>query len=481
LRLFLEQRKCRTFLPEWRSRGETYDSSRNQPADSAHCVDELPDHSGDDSRLDSGRRGGRGSGKARRDDLQSWYGAGRDHARRADRPCRSTRARTRLCRGQRPDKYSHPPVLDLSAWELGASARQHAVSVGVRARDRGHDGAGPVSGFLPHLRDRGLSGSDSVEPGIAGADGGCVRGDLRGDGGIPAAVSKCSREDVLLHHSGGRASVDRADLLVPVAALRGNRDVRTDGVGVFPRCRRLGSRRWICDRAFADQVLYFARSGGCTVTERLTSYTVARAPSVHHSDDFPVLSDSERSVRLIPRDEQFYELFTQLAERLSLAARLLHQLFREPERHSFHVQAIKTAEHEADEITREIIDRLDRTFITPFDREDIHELASALDEVVDLLDGAARRVEIFRITTVHQAAVRGMKDPKVVGLKAQELKKLEEEGDAIYHESMGALFDGALDAIEVIKWKELYDKVEDALDQAEDVANVLQSIALKNG
>lgn len=204
------------------------------------------------------------------------------------------------------------------------------------------------------------------------------------------------------------------------------------------------------------------------------------------------------SVRLIPRDEQFYELFTQLAERLSLAARLLNQLFREPERRAEHVQAIKVAEHEADEITREIIDRLDRTFITPFDREDIHELASALDEVVDLLDGAARRVEIFRITTVHQAAVtlsdvmvraatqvehavRNMKDPKIVGIKAQELKKLEEEGDAIYHESMGALFDGGLDAIEVIKWKELYDKVEDALDQAEDVTNVLQSIALKNG
>ncbi len=203
-------------------------------------------------------------------------------------------------------------------------------------------------------------------------------------------------------------------------------------------------------------------------------------------------------MRLIPRDEQFYDLFTQLAERLSLAARLLHQLFREPERHSEHVQAIKVAEHEADEITREIIDRLDRTFITPFDREDIHQLASALDEVVDLLDGAARRVEIFRITTVHEAAVtlsevmvraaaqvedavRHMKDPKIVNLKAQELKRLEEEGDAIYHESMGALFDGALDAIEVIKWKELYDKVEDALDQAEDVANVLQSIALKNG
>ena len=203
-------------------------------------------------------------------------------------------------------------------------------------------------------------------------------------------------------------------------------------------------------------------------------------------------------MRLIPRDEQFYELFTQLAGCLSLAARLLNQLFREPERHADHVCAIKVAEHEADEITREIIERLNRTFITPFDREDIHQLASALDEVVDLLDGAARRVEIFRITTVREAAVtlsdvmvraaeqvedavRHMKDPRIVNVKAQELKRLEEEGDAIYHESMGALFDGELDAIEVIKWKELYDKIEDALDQAEDVTNVLQSIALKNG
>jgi predicted phosphate transport protein (TIGR00153 family) len=202
-------------------------------------------------------------------------------------------------------------------------------------------------------------------------------------------------------------------------------------------------------------------------------------------------------VRLIPRDEQYYSLFTQLAERLTLAAKLLNQLFREPERRAQHVQAIKDAEHQADEITHEIINRLDRTFITPFDREDIHALASALDEVVDLLDGAARRFEIFQIESVQPAAVqlsevvvraaaqvesavRDMKDGKIVSAKAQELKKLEEEGDAIYHQSMGALFASGGDALTIIKWKELYDKVEDALDQAEDVTNVLQSIALKN-
>ena len=116
---------------------------------------------------------------------------------------------------------------------------------------------------------------------------------------------------------------------------------------------------------------------------------------------------------------------------------------------------------------------------------------------MDLIDGAARRVEIFGITEVHQpavvlsevvvraageveAAVRNMKDARTVNAKARELKKLEEEGDAIYHESMGALFASDADALTVIKWKELYDKIEDALDQAEDVTNVLQSIALKN-
>ena len=202
-------------------------------------------------------------------------------------------------------------------------------------------------------------------------------------------------------------------------------------------------------------------------------------------------------MRLIPRDEQFYDLFTQLAELLTRSAQLLLQLFQEPQHRAQHVAAIKSAEHEADGLTHEIIDRLDRTFITPFDREDIHQLASKLDDVVDLLDGAARRVDIFKIQEVHrpavvlsevvvraatqvEAAVRHMKDGRLVNAKARELKKLEEEGDALYHDAMGALFTPGADPIAVIKWKELYDNIEDALDHCEDVANVLQSIALKN-
>ncbi|MBA2686828.1 MAG: DUF47 domain-containing protein [Gemmatimonadaceae bacterium] len=202
-------------------------------------------------------------------------------------------------------------------------------------------------------------------------------------------------------------------------------------------------------------------------------------------------------MRIIPRDEQFYDLFSQVANRMSSAASLLHQLFMNPAQLDAHVSSIKVLEHEADDLTHEIIDRIDRTFVTPFDREDIHELASHLDEVVDLIDGAARRAQIFQISVARDAgtqladvlfratqrveeAVKGMKDPKIVNKGSRELKTLEEEGDAIYHEAMGALFTDKLDALEVIKWKELYDKLEDAVDQCEDVGNVLQSISLKN-
>ncbi|MEO7823701.1 MAG: DUF47 family protein, partial [Gemmatimonadaceae bacterium] len=158
---------------------------------------------------------------------------------------------------------------------------------------------------------------------------------------------------------------------------------------------------------------------------------------------------------------------------------------------------IKNLEHEADNLTREIIDRIDRTFVTPFDREDIHLLASHLDEVIDLIDGTARRATIFRIEKTRPAAVvlaevlcraakcvevgvRDMKIPKRVSEVTHDLKVLEEEGDAVYHEAMGDLFAEGGDTLEVVKWKDLYDKIEDALDQCEDVGNVLQSIALKN-
>ena len=202
-------------------------------------------------------------------------------------------------------------------------------------------------------------------------------------------------------------------------------------------------------------------------------------------------------MRILPRDEKFYDMFTGLAKRLTASATLLHEMFVNPAQLEAKVAQIKDLEHQADNLTHDIIDRIDRTFVTPFDREDIHALASELDDVIDLIDGTARRATIFRIQQTRPAAVvlaevlaraattveegvADMKNAKHVYAVSEKLKVLEEEGDAVYHDAMGALFREGGDALEVIKWKDLYDKIEDALDQCEDVGNVLQSIALKN-
>jgi predicted phosphate transport protein (TIGR00153 family) len=204
-------------------------------------------------------------------------------------------------------------------------------------------------------------------------------------------------------------------------------------------------------------------------------------------------------VRLLPRDEEFFDLFVQVADRNKEAAQLLRDLFDvAPERRTPIVERIKRLEHEADQVTHEVVNRLDRTFITPLDREDIHQLASDLDDVMDVMDGTARRAQIFhlgvapagvrqlteviqRMVTVLAEGVGRLKKGDDVMKYCVEAKKLEEEGDAIYHEVLGQLFEREKDALEVIKWKEIYDNLERTLDEAEDVANVLESITLKHG
>jgi len=203
-------------------------------------------------------------------------------------------------------------------------------------------------------------------------------------------------------------------------------------------------------------------------------------------------------VRLLPREEEFFDLFTEVANRNKEAVEHLRKLFESPpDRRIPHIEAIKRLEHEADQVTHEVVNRLDRTFITPLDREDIHQLSSDLDDVMDAMDGTARRAQIFglgpspqgvlRITEVLQRmmaaiaeAVSRLKKGDDVMRYCIEAKQLEEEGDAIYHESLGHLFAKEKDAIELIKWKEIYDNLERTLDQAEDVANVVESITIKH-
>ena len=201
--------------------------------------------------------------------------------------------------------------------------------------------------------------------------------------------------------------------------------------------------------------------------------------------------------RLLPRDDQFFLLFDQLAGHLATTAKRLDTLFGDAPHVSEHVKAIKDIEHKADLLTATVNQRIDKSFITPIDREDIHTLASRLDDVIDLLDGAARRFEMLHITQVLppakqltgvlmraaneiQAAVSEMRQPPAVNQHVALIKHLEEEGDAIYHEAVGALFSGDPNPLEVMKWKEMYDTLERAIDSCMGVAQVLQSISLKN-
>lgn len=206
-------------------------------------------------------------------------------------------------------------------------------------------------------------------------------------------------------------------------------------------------------------------------------------------------------MRFIPRDEQFFDMFAQLARRITRSAELLRELFQHPERLREAEAAIKVVEHEADELVLTVNKKIDTSFVTPLDREDIHLLANRLDNVVDLIDGTARRAAMYRITEARPPAlaltdvlvragqqieqqVRDIRKSALVTQHGRRIKQLEEEGDALYHEAVGALFagDGGAppDPLTVIKWKELYDKLEEAMDECEDVSNTLESIALKN-
>jgi uncharacterized protein Yka (UPF0111/DUF47 family) len=205
----------------------------------------------------------------------------------------------------------------------------------------------------------------------------------------------------------------------------------------------------------------------------------------------------KRDVPLIPRDEGFFKLFNQLAAKMKQAAELLRSMFAAPERITHFVAEIKKVEHEADAVIAEIMMRLDRSFITPLDREDIYRLAQELDTVVDLIDGTARRAVMFHLRESRPHAVRlaGMlqqavdeleqsvthvKDRRSVAQHTLAIKKYEEAGDSAYSEAIGELFEGSPDAIDVIKWKEVYDTLEDALDRCQTASIVLESISLKH-
>ncbi len=202
-------------------------------------------------------------------------------------------------------------------------------------------------------------------------------------------------------------------------------------------------------------------------------------------------------LRLFPREESFFGLFNLAAENILQAARMLRDLvddFRDVEPKA---EAIKAVEDRGDEITHEIIDRLNRTFVTPFDREDIYELAKQLDNVLDWIEAAAARMAVYRIArptreaqelahiilNVCEAlveAIGNLRRLERLDGPVREINRLENLADHVQRDAVAALFASSASAIDVVKWKEIYDTLEEATDQAEDAANVLDSIHTKN-
>ncbi|MGH7213946.1 MAG: DUF47 domain-containing protein [Tepidisphaeraceae bacterium] len=205
---------------------------------------------------------------------------------------------------------------------------------------------------------------------------------------------------------------------------------------------------------------------------------------------------------LLPKDTVFFDLFEQLARHAVSSAEHLRKLARNfPEHGDIEIQHIRDEEHAADDLAHQALDRLDRTFITPFDREDIHTLVGELDDIVDAVDSLAKRLKLYHVKTMEatfqkqtdvlvQAAVavsdavnRLRRSRKLSELSERliEIHRLESLGDDNHHAAISELFGDDADPMKALRWKELYDLIEGAIDGCEDVGNTLERIVLKNG
>ncbi len=201
-------------------------------------------------------------------------------------------------------------------------------------------------------------------------------------------------------------------------------------------------------------------------------------------------------MQLIPRDQKFYEMFREQAENIHEAAQKLVALLDNFEDVEKRVTEIKFIEHRGDQLVHSLILKLNQTFITPFDREDIHALGSALDDVLDLVDGAAGRLVTYKVTAISPGArqlagvilhgteillqaVSELSKPVNILEYCQQLRQLEEDADHIKGECVARLFENSVDPIEVIKWKEIYEVLEATTDKVQDASDVLEIIIMK--
>jgi uncharacterized protein Yka (UPF0111/DUF47 family) len=198
-----------------------------------------------------------------------------------------------------------------------------------------------------------------------------------------------------------------------------------------------------------------------------------------------------------PRDRIYFELFEEAGQNVLAAADLLDRMLANYPDSKDLAGEIRDREHEGDRITHDIIDRLNHTFVTPIDREDILSLASALDDIVDFTEEVSDYLGLYKIEAPMDQAIRladvlhaacrqiAAAIPRLRGFRdisnhTVEINRLENEGDRITREAVASLFDGGIDPMVVIRWKDLFERLEEAIDATERVANILEGIVIKN-
>ena len=200
---------------------------------------------------------------------------------------------------------------------------------------------------------------------------------------------------------------------------------------------------------------------------------------------------------LMPRETQFRDMFTEMSTNITQGGMLLKEVFADFTDVPVRIQQLKTIEHRGDEMTHSILIKLNKTFITPFDREDIHALAASMDDVLDFIYAAGLRIVTYKVSAPPRAAalladiiikqaeqisraVKNLEDHENVLAACVEINFLENEADRVTQEAMAELFETETDPINLIKLKELLEMLEQSTDKAEDVANVLEAIVLKS-
>jgi hypothetical protein len=201
---------------------------------------------------------------------------------------------------------------------------------------------------------------------------------------------------------------------------------------------------------------------------------------------------------LLPREDEYFTLFSQMTEKIQEASNgLVEMLNDKSENFGAHTKHIKKTEHDCDELMHKITTKLNSSFITPFDREDIYTLSVALDDICDYIDAGARAIVMYDIREINthakdlariiqdlakaiNSATAMLKKPNGMNQHFVEIHRLENEADDVYFRAIGELFQKETDPIRLIKWKELYEILENATDRCESVANIIESIVLKH-